>query len=94
MEELRKYKIAALIGIIVMGIGAFMACLCTTSSLIMTGNVLLIASILAAVTETILSFDKFFPTKKETDLLFRTEDLFLFYLLFKKFFYGSGNTSV
>ena len=50
--------------------------------------------ILAAVTETILSFDKFFPTKKETDLLFRTEDLFLFYLLFKKFFYGSGNTSV
>ena len=39
MEELRKYKIAALIGIIVMGIGAFMACLCTTSSLIMTGNV-------------------------------------------------------
>ena len=41
MEELRKYKIAALIGIIVMGIGAFMACL----SLILTGNVLLIASI-------------------------------------------------
>jgi len=45
MKELKKYKIAALIGIIVMGIGAFMACLCTTSSLIMTGNVLLIASI-------------------------------------------------
>ena len=31
MEELRKYKIAALIGIIIMGIGAFMACLCTAS---------------------------------------------------------------
>ena len=45
MEELRKYKIAALIGIIVMGIGAFMACLCTTSSLILTGNVLLISCI-------------------------------------------------
>lgn len=44
-KNLRKYKIAALIGIIVMGIGAFMACLCTTSSLILTGNVLLIASI-------------------------------------------------
>ena len=49
MEELRKYKIAALIGIIVMGIGAFMACLCTTSSLIMTGNVLLIASIFVLI---------------------------------------------
>ena len=47
MEELRKYKIAALIGIIV--IGAFMACLCTTSSLIMTGNVLLIASIFVLI---------------------------------------------
>lgn len=49
MEELRKYKIAALIGIIVMGIGAFMTCLCTTSSLIMTGNVLLIASIFVLI---------------------------------------------
>ena len=49
MEELRKYKIAALIGIIVMGIGAFMACLSTTSSLIMTGNVLLIASIFVLI---------------------------------------------
>ena len=45
MEELRKYKIAALIGIIVMGIGAFMACLCTISSFITAGNVLLIVSI-------------------------------------------------
>ena len=49
MEELRKYKIAALIGIIVMGIGAFMACLCTTSSLVMTGNFLLIASIFVLI---------------------------------------------
>lgn len=49
MEELKKYKIAALIGIIVMGIGTFMACLCTTSSLIMTGNVLLIASIFVLI---------------------------------------------
>lgn len=49
MDELRKYKIATLIGIIVMGIGAFMACLCTTSSLIMTGNVLLIASIFVLI---------------------------------------------
>ena len=31
MDELKKYKIAALIGIIIMGIGAFMACLCTAS---------------------------------------------------------------
>nr|WP_294662483.1 hypothetical protein [uncultured Blautia sp.] len=49
MDELKKYKIAALIGIIIMGIGAFMACLCTASSLIMTGNVLLIASIFVLV---------------------------------------------
>ena len=45
MDELKKYKIAALIGIIIMGIGAFMACLCTASSLLMTVKVLLIASI-------------------------------------------------
>lgn len=49
MDELKKYKIAALIGIIIMGIGAFMACLCTASSLIMTGNILLIASIFVLV---------------------------------------------
>ena len=40
-----KYKIAALIGMIIMGVGAFMSCLCTSSTLIMTGNILLIASI-------------------------------------------------
>ena len=49
MDELKKYKIAALIGIIIMGIGAFMACLCTASPLIMTGNVLLIASIFVLI---------------------------------------------
>ena len=60
MEELRKYKIAALIGIIVMGIGAFMACLCTTSSLIMTGNVLLIASIFVTVQKILLLMCEYF----------------------------------
>lgn len=46
MEQSKtKYKIAAFIGMIIMGIGAFMACLCTVSSLITTGNVLLIVSI-------------------------------------------------
>ncbi len=42
---MRKYKIAALIGIIVMGTGSFMACLCTESALIAIGNVLLVASL-------------------------------------------------
>lgn len=40
-----KYKLAALIGMIIMGIGSFMACLCSTTSLIMVGNVLLIVSL-------------------------------------------------
>lgn len=44
-----KYKIAALIGMIMMGIGSFMACLCTASALIMTGNILLIVSILILI---------------------------------------------
>lgn len=41
---MRKYKIAALIGTIIMGIGSFMACLASNSGLIMTGNVLLVIS--------------------------------------------------
>lgn len=41
-----KYKITALIGLIIMGIGSFMACLATTASAEGIGNVLLIASIL------------------------------------------------
>lgn len=40
-----KYKLAALIGIIIMGIGSFMACLCSVPSFIMIGNVLLIVSL-------------------------------------------------
>ncbi len=43
---MRKYKIAALIGTIVMGTGSFMACLCSQPTLIAIGNVLLIASLL------------------------------------------------
>lgn len=41
---MRKYKIAALIGTIIMGIGSFMACLASNSAVIMTGNVLLVIS--------------------------------------------------
>ena len=40
-----KYKLAALIGMIIMGIGSFMACLCSAPALIMAGNVLLIVSL-------------------------------------------------
>ena len=50
MEQSKtKYKIAALIGMIIMGLGSFMACLCTVSSLITIGNVLLIVSILVLI---------------------------------------------
>ena len=42
---MRKYKIAALAGILVMGTGSFMACLCTSPAPVMTGNVLLIISL-------------------------------------------------
>lgn len=40
-----KYKLAALFGMIIMGIGSFMACLCSTDFLMMLGNVFLIISI-------------------------------------------------
>ena len=40
-----KYKLAALIGTIIMGIGPFMPCLCSVPALIMAGNVLLIVSL-------------------------------------------------
>lgn len=40
-----KYKITALIGLIIMGIGSFMACLAATAPFATAGNVLLIASI-------------------------------------------------
>ncbi len=41
-----KYKWCALIGTIIMGIGSFMACLATTSSMINIGNILLVISII------------------------------------------------
>lgn len=43
---MRKYKIAALIGTIVMGTGSFMACLCSEPMLITIGNIMLIVSLL------------------------------------------------
>ncbi len=42
---MKKYKLAALARIIIMGIGSFMACLCTASAPIMVGNALLIISL-------------------------------------------------
>ena len=46
---LLRYKLAALIGTIIMAIGAFMACLCVTPAYITVGNVLLIVSIVVVV---------------------------------------------
>lgn len=40
-----KYKITALAGLIIMGIGSFMACLAATAFAANIGNVLLVASI-------------------------------------------------
>lgn len=42
--EMRKYKIAALIGVIIMGIGSFMACLGNAAFITVTGNILLLIS--------------------------------------------------
>ena len=47
--SLLRYKLAALIGTIIMAIGAFMACLCVTPAYITVGNVLLIVSIVIMV---------------------------------------------
>ena len=44
-----KYKISALIGTVIMGIGSFMACLATKSIYIGIGNVLLVISILIMI---------------------------------------------
>lgn len=44
-----RYKLAALIGTIIMAIGAFMACLCVTPAYITVGNVLLVVSIVIMV---------------------------------------------
>lgn len=46
---LLRYKLAALIGTIIMAIGAFMACLCVTPAYITVGNVLLIVGIVVMV---------------------------------------------
>ncbi len=46
---LLRYKLAALIGTVIMAIGAFMACLCVTPVYITAGNVLLIVSIVIMV---------------------------------------------
>lgn len=43
--SLRKYKICALVGVIIMGVGSFLSCLSTLPLLIQTGNFLLVASI-------------------------------------------------
>ena len=46
---LLRYKLAALIGTVIMAIGAFMACLCVTPAYRTVGNVLLIVSIVIMV---------------------------------------------
>ena len=43
--DMRKYKLAALIGIIIMGIGSFMACLATSGTVAIIGDILLIISL-------------------------------------------------
>ena len=48
-RSLLRYKLAALIGTVIMAIVAFMACLCVTPAYITVGNVLLIVSIVIMV---------------------------------------------
>lgn len=48
-SSLLRYKLAALIGTVIMAVGAFMACLCVTPAYITVGNVLLIVSIVIMV---------------------------------------------
>ena len=48
-RSLLRYKLAALIGTVIMAIGAFMACLCVTPAYITVGTVLLIVSIVILV---------------------------------------------
>ena len=43
--DVKKYKILALVGLIIMGIGSFMSCLAPTSTLCNVGNCILLASI-------------------------------------------------
>lgn len=49
MKNMLKYKIAALIGIILMGCGSFMTCLSTSASVVMAGNVLLVISMVITI---------------------------------------------
>lgn len=49
MENMFKYKLAALIGIILMGCGSFMTCLSTSAGIIMTGNILLVISLIILI---------------------------------------------
>lgn len=44
-KNLGRYKLAALIGTIIMAVGSFMACLCTDPVPANIGNVLLLVSI-------------------------------------------------
>lgn len=44
-KNLKRYKLAALIGTVIMAIGSFMACLSTDSTVAVVGNVLLVISI-------------------------------------------------
>lgn len=44
-KNLLRYKLAALIGTVIMAIGSFMACLSTDPTVSTVGNVLLVASI-------------------------------------------------
>lgn len=49
MENMLKYKLAAFIGIILMGCGSFMTCLASSAGVIMTGNVLLVISLIILI---------------------------------------------
>lgn len=44
-----KYKLCALAGTVVMGVGSFMACLADSSTCVAAGNILLILSILVMI---------------------------------------------
>lgn len=49
MKNMFKYKLAALIGIILMGCGSFMTCLSTSAGIIMAGNVFLVISLVIMI---------------------------------------------
>lgn len=49
MMEMKKYKLAALAGIIIMGIGAFLACLASTGAAVTIGNIMLVVSLVILI---------------------------------------------